>query len=93
MDKNGKNKTQRIYRCRSYNALSKLIVGNGLEDLWRMENSDSSEFSHCDRSSGKENARTLSRNFTNQENIRISRLKRRLRSLYKKKILNQKLNQ
>ena len=28
---------------------SKLIVDNGLEDLWRRENPDSSEFIYCDR--------------------------------------------
>ena len=33
-------------------ALSKLIVDNGLEDLWIRENPDSSEFTHYDRSSG-----------------------------------------
>ena len=35
IDRDGENKTQRLYSfCSSY-ALSKLIVGNGLEDLWR----------------------------------------------------------
>ena len=42
----------RLYRCCFNYALSKLIVDNELEDLWRRENSDSSEFTHCDRSSG-----------------------------------------
>ena len=51
MDKDDGNKTQRIYRCRSYYALSKLIVDNGLEDLWRRGNPDSSEFTCYDRSS------------------------------------------
>ena len=46
------NKTQRLYRCRSNHALSKIIVDNGLEDLWRRENPDSSEFTSYDRSSG-----------------------------------------
>ena len=32
--------------------LSKLIVDNGLEDLWRRENPDSSEFTRYNRSSG-----------------------------------------
>ena len=32
----------------------------------------------------KENARSFSKNYTKQENIRISRLKKRLRNLYKK---------
>ena len=52
VDRNGGNKTQKLYRCDSYCALSKLIVDNGLEDLWRRENPDCSEFSRYDRSSG-----------------------------------------
>ena len=52
MDKNGKKKAQRIYRCRSNYILSKLNLDNGLEDLWRRKNPDFSEFTHCDRSSG-----------------------------------------
>ena len=52
MDTDGGNKTQRLYRCCSNYALSKLIVDNGLEDLWRRENPDSSEFTRYDRSSG-----------------------------------------
>ena len=51
MDRDCENKTQRIYRCSNY-ALSKLIVYNGLEDLWRKENPDLSEFIHCNISSG-----------------------------------------
>ena len=35
MDKEGENKTQKLYRCCSNHALSKLIVDYGLEDLWR----------------------------------------------------------
>ena len=41
MDKDDGNKTQRFYRCGSNYALSKLIVNNGLEGLWRREKSDS----------------------------------------------------
>ena len=52
MDRDDRNKTQRIYRCRSNNALSKLIVDNRLDDLWRRKNLDSSEFTHYDSSSG-----------------------------------------
>ena len=52
LDKDGGNKTQRLYRFRSINALSKLIVGNGFEDVWRRENLDSCEFTHNDKSSG-----------------------------------------
>ena len=50
MERDDRNKT--IYRCRFNYALSKLIVGNGLENLWRRENPDSSEFIRNDRSSG-----------------------------------------
>ena len=52
MGRDGGNKTQRIYGCRSNYALSKLIVDNGREDLWRRENPVFSEFTHYDRSSG-----------------------------------------
>ena len=38
IDWNGENKTQRLYRCCSNYALPKLIVDNGLEDLWRRGN-------------------------------------------------------
>ena len=41
MDKDDGNKTQSLYRCGSNYALSKLIVNNGLEGLWRREKSDS----------------------------------------------------
>ena len=37
MDRDDKNKTQRLYRCYSNYAMSRLIVDNGLEDLWRRE--------------------------------------------------------
>ena len=43
-DRHGEKKTQILYRCCSNYALSKLLVDNGLEDLWRRENPDSSEF-------------------------------------------------
>ena len=62
IDRDGENKTQRLYTktkqikntkdktncCFSY-ALSKLIVDNGLEDLWRRENPDSPKFTCYDR--------------------------------------------
>ena len=50
MERDGRNKT--LYKCHFNYALSKLIVDNGLEDLWRRENPDSSEFTCYDRSSG-----------------------------------------
>ena len=54
MDRDGENKTQRLYRCCSSYALSKLIKDNELEDLWRRENPGSSEFTRYDRSFGKD---------------------------------------
>ena len=53
IDRDGENKIQRLYRCCSNYALSKLIVDNGLEDLWRRENPDSPEFTCYDRSFSK----------------------------------------
>ena len=60
IERDGRNKT--LYRCRLNYALSKLIVGNGLEDLWRRENPDSSEFTHYNRSSGTRS--TINRVYT-----------------------------
>ena len=50
MERDDRNKT--LYKCHFNYALSKLIVDNGLEDLWRRENPDSSEFTRYNRSSG-----------------------------------------
>ena len=33
-DRDGENKTQRLYRCCANYVLPKLIVDNGIEDLW-----------------------------------------------------------
>ena len=54
IDKNGKIKTQRLCGCYSNYALSKLIVDNGLEVIWRRENPDSPEFICYDRSFAKD---------------------------------------
>ena len=54
MDRDGEKKTKRLYWCYSSYALSKLIVDNGLEDLSRRENPDSSELTRYDRSFGKD---------------------------------------
>ena len=54
MDRDGGNKTQRLYRCCSKYALSKLIIDNGLGDLSKQENLDSPEFTHYDRSFGND---------------------------------------
>ena len=50
MERDGRNKI--LYRCRFNYALSKLIVDNWLEDLWRRKNPDSFEFFRYYRSSG-----------------------------------------
>ena len=50
MERDSRNKT--LYSCRFNYALSNLIMDNGLEDLWRRENPESSEFTRYDRSSG-----------------------------------------
>ena len=50
MERDCGNKIQ-LYRCRFNYALSKLIVDNGLEDLWRRENPNTSMFTCYDRSS------------------------------------------
>ena len=57
IDRVGENKTQRLYRCCSNYALSNLIVDNGLEDLWRRENSDAPEFICYDMSFAKDQYR------------------------------------
>ena len=54
INRDGENKTQRLYWCCSSYALSNLILDNGLEDLWRRENPDSPEFTRNDRSFGKD---------------------------------------
>ena len=54
IDRDGENKTQRIHRCCFNYALSKLIVDNGFEDLWRRKNPDSPEFTYYDRSFDKD---------------------------------------
>ena len=54
IDRDDENKTQRLYRWCSNYALWKLIVDNGLEDLWRRENPDSPEFTCYDRSFAKD---------------------------------------
>ena len=46
MERDGENKTRRLYRCCSNYALSKLMMDNGLEDLWRRENPDYPEFTY-----------------------------------------------
>ena len=50
MERDGRNKT--LCKCHFSYALSKLIMDNGLEDLWRRQNPDSYEFTHYNRSSG-----------------------------------------
>ena len=62
MDKTGRdgeNKTQRLSRRCSNYALSKLIMDNELEDLWRRENPDSPKFICYDRSFAKDQYRPV----------------------------------
>ena len=54
MDRDGESKTQRLNGCSSNYPLSKIIVDNVLENLYRRENSDSPEFTHYNRSFGKD---------------------------------------
>ena len=54
MGRDGENKLQRLYICCPNYALSKIIVDNGLKDLWRRENPESPEFIHYDKSFGKD---------------------------------------
>ena len=58
IDRVGENKTQRLYRCCSNYALSKLIMDNGLEDLWRRENPDFPKFICFQRSFAKDQYRS-----------------------------------
>ena len=40
LDKDVRNKIQRLYRCGTNNALSRLILDSRVENLWRRENPD-----------------------------------------------------
>lgn len=51
MDRDDGRRTQKLYGCRFSFVVSKLIMDNGLEDPWRRENLDTSEFTRYDRSS------------------------------------------
>ena len=53
IDRDCENKTHRFYKCCFNYVLSRLIVDNGVEDLWRRENLDSPEFICYDRSFAK----------------------------------------
>ena len=50
-------------------ALSKLIIDNGLEDLWRRENPEISEFTRYDRSSGTRSR--IGRVYTDKKNCKF----------------------
>ena len=54
IDRDSENKAQKLYRCCSNYALSKLIVDNGLENLWRREKPESPEFTCYNRSFAKD---------------------------------------
>ena len=57
IDRDGESKTQRLHRCFSNYALSKLTMDNGIEDLWRRENPDYPEFICYDRTFAKDQYR------------------------------------
>ena len=52
--------------------LSKLILDNGLEDLWRRQNPDSSEFTRYNRSSGTRS--TIDRAYTDIKMARNTKI-------------------
>ena len=54
IDRDGGNKTQILYSCCSNYVLSKLIVDNGFEDLWRRDNPESPEFTCYNRPFAKD---------------------------------------
>ena len=53
MDRDGGNKSQRLYICSSNCPLSKLIVNSEFEDLWRRDNPDTSYLSIFSPNAGK----------------------------------------
>ena len=76
INRNSGNKTQKIYGCRTNDALSKLIVDNGLKDIWRRENQDSSVFTRYNRSSDTRSR--IDRAYTNMKivnNTKINHIK------------------
>ena len=66
MERDGRNET--LSKCHFNYAKSKLIVDNGLEDLWRRENPDSSEFTRYNTYSGTRS--TIDRVYTDVKNGR-----------------------
>ena len=67
---NGRNKT--LYKYHFNYSLSKLIVGNGLKDLWRRENPEFSEFTYYNRPFGT--GSTIDRVYTNIKMATNSRI-------------------
>ena len=70
MDRDGRNKA--LYKCHFNYVQSKLIVDNGLKDLWRRENPDSPKFQ---RSSGTRS--TIDRVYTDikrESNTKINHI-------------------
>ena len=70
MERDGRNKT--VYKFHFNYAMSKPIEDNGLEDLRRRENPDSSEFTNYNRPSGTRS--TIDRVYTDIKMARIPRL-------------------
>ena len=74
MERDGRNKT--LYKCHFNYPLSKIIVDNGLKNLWTKENPDSSEFTLYNRSSGTRS--TIDRVYTDTKvasNTKINHIK------------------
>ena len=76
MDRDEGNKKQKCYRCHSNFALSKLIMENVLEDLWRKENSNTSDFTLFDRSSGTRSR--IDRVYTGIKIANITKIKHKM---------------
>lgn len=73
LDRDGTYKTKRLYECGFNHALAKDILDNEFEYLWRRENPDYSDFTHCNRWSATKSRR--GRTYTDiiiAENIKIN---------------------
>ena len=66
------SRNKALYKVHFNYALSKLIVDNGLEDLWRREKPDSSEFTHYNISSGARS--TIDRVYTDIKMARNTKI-------------------
>ena len=79
MNRDGRKKTQRVFRFPSNYPLSKFIEDKGLKDLWRTEDPDTSEFTHFDRSAAVSSRRD--RTYTDIEIASNTKINHRMVSL------------